>query len=95
MRCPKLSVRKAITPQPFDLQALEIAEAPPWLPSGRRVSKEFVVVLPVSLHFEHDALIFGVSAQLVPVLVALKPRKIMIFELDGSSQPSQSRLLVA
>jgi hypothetical protein len=59
------------------------------------VSKEFVVVLPVSLNFKHDALKFSVSAQLVPVFVALKPWKIMISNLNGSSQPSESQLLFA
>ena len=59
------------------------------------MSKEFVVVLPVALDFEHDALKFGISAQLVPVLVALKPRKVMISNLNSSSQPGESRLLFA
>ena len=41
---------------------------------GREVTKELVVVLPVSFHLEHDLVVICVSAELVPVLVSLKPR---------------------
>jgi hypothetical protein len=75
--------------------ATAASRTPPWPASGLRVSKEFVVVLPVSLKFKHDALKFSVSAQLVPVFVAPKPWKIMISNLYGSSQPSDSGLLFA
>jgi hypothetical protein len=54
------------------------------------MSKEFVVVLPVALDFDHDALEFGISADLVPVLVALKPGEVMISNLNGPSQPGES-----
>jgi hypothetical protein len=60
-----------------------------------RVCEEFVVVLPVALDFEHDALKFGVSTQFVPVPVALEPGKVMISTLNGASQPGESRLFVA
>jgi hypothetical protein len=62
---------------------------------GLSLSKEFVVVLPVALDFDHDALEFGISAQLVPVLVALKPGEVMISNLNGPSQPGESRLFFA
>ena len=63
--------------------------------SGLNASKEFVVVLPIAFHFAHDALKFGVAAQLVPVFVPLIPGIIVISELDGSPQPSESRWVVA
>ena len=58
------------------------------------MSKEFVVALPVALDFDHDALEFGISAELVPVLVALKPGEVMISHLNGPSQPSELYPLV-
>ena len=66
-----------------------------WPTLGLSVSKQFVIVLPVALDFEHDALKCRVSAQFVPVLVALKPRIVMISNLNGSSQPGQRRLFFA
>jgi hypothetical protein len=60
-----------------------------------RVAKEFVVMLPVALDFAHDALEFGIPAQVLPVLVALEPRKIMISKLNGSFQPGESWLLLS
>jgi hypothetical protein len=60
-----------------------------------RVAKEFVVMLPVALDFAHDALEFGIPAQVLPVLVALVPRKIMISKLNGSFQPGESWLLLS
>jgi hypothetical protein len=59
------------------------------------VSEEFVVVLPVAFDFEHDALKFGIAAQLVPILVALEPRIIMIPDLNGTFKPGESLFLVA
>jgi hypothetical protein len=54
------------------------------------VAKEFVVMVPVALDFAHDTLEFGISAQFVPVLVALEPGKVMISKLNGPSQPGKS-----
>lgn len=48
------------------------------LPSGLNLSGQFGVVLPVPLDFRHDALKFGISAQTVPVLVALEPVVVVI-----------------
>ena len=62
--------------------------------SGLCVAKEFVVMLPVTLDFAHDALEFGISTQLVPVFVALEPGKIVISKLNGPSQPRESYLLL-
>ena len=59
------------------------------------MAKKFVVMLPVALDFAHDALEFGISAQSVPVLVALKPGKIMISKLNGPSQPGEGWLLLS
>jgi len=49
------------------------------------VAKEFIVMLPVALDFAHDALEFGIFAQLVPVLVALEPGVVVIPYLDRAS----------
>jgi hypothetical protein len=59
------------------------------------VAKKFVVVLPVALDFAHDALEFDISAEVVPVLVALKPGKIMISKLNRPSQPGEGWLLLS
>ena len=59
------------------------------------VAKKFVIVLPVALDFAHDALEFGISAEAVPVLIALKPGKIMISKLNRPSQPGESGLFLS
>src|SRR3954468_11453200 len=45
----------------------------------RRILPEQVgVVLPVAFDFRHDALKFGVTPELVPALIALKPGVIVV-----------------
>ncbi len=44
---------------------------------------------PMPTYFGHDALVFGVVAQFVVVLVALEPRVVVVAEVDRSPQPSK------
>ena len=52
-------------------------------------------MLPVPFDFRHNALKIRVSAKLVPILVTLKPGKIVIPEPYGSSQPRERGFLLA
>src|SRR6267143_3429583 len=67
------------------------------LPAISRLSltEEFAVVFPVAANFGHDAVVFRIAAHVVPVLVALKPRIVMIPQIHRPSQPDESPLFIA
>ena len=57
------------------------------------LTKCLSVLFPVLPNFFHDALVFGIAAELVVVLVLLKPRIIVVTDLHCAAQPDQRLFL--
>src|SRR5690242_13861639 len=54
-----------------------------------------LVLLPVVLDVFHDGAVFGIIAQLVPILVSLEPWIVVIPEFHGATQEADSQIALA